>query len=136
MSREVSSETIVKGVRCCKTRKRYSAEEKNRIVLEGLRGEDSLAGSLLPGTRLPLKRRIGLQPRRPHSALGYRHRHPRPSSQSLQISWHLCQGETFKDLLKKCCNFEEQVSCSSSFESNRIEMFPWDEWRVCIDTSI
>jgi len=43
MSREVSSESIVKDIRR-KTRKRYSAEEKIRIVLEGLRGEDSIAG--------------------------------------------------------------------------------------------
>ena len=43
MSREASSESIVKDIRR-KTRKRYSAEEKIRIVLEGLRGEDSIAG--------------------------------------------------------------------------------------------
>lgn len=43
MNREVSSERIVKDIRR-KTRKRYSAEEKIRIVLEGLRGEDSISG--------------------------------------------------------------------------------------------
>ena len=36
---------------CCRTRRRYSTEEKVRIVLEGLRGEESLPvhhRSLLP----------------------------------------------------------------------------------------
>ena len=37
-----SSEEIVKGIRRA-TRKRYSAEEKIRIVLDGLRGEHSIA---------------------------------------------------------------------------------------------
>src|SRR5678816_3270641 len=37
-----SSENIVKGIRRA-TRKRYSAEEKIRIVLDGLRGEMSIA---------------------------------------------------------------------------------------------
>ena len=43
MSREGSSEAVIKDIRR-KTRKRYSTEEKIRIVLEGLRGEDSIAG--------------------------------------------------------------------------------------------
>jgi transposase len=38
----LSSEEIVKGIRRA-TRKRYSAEEKIRIVLDGLRGEHSIA---------------------------------------------------------------------------------------------
>ena len=38
----LSSEQIVKGIRRA-TRKRYSAEEKIRIVLDGLRGEQSIA---------------------------------------------------------------------------------------------
>ena len=42
MSKEVSSENIVKDIRR-KTRKKYSAEEKIRIVLDGLRGEESIA---------------------------------------------------------------------------------------------
>jgi hypothetical protein len=46
MSREVSSESIVKDIRR-KTRKRFSVEEKIRIVLEGLRGEDSISGLCL-----------------------------------------------------------------------------------------
>ncbi|MGA7012387.1 MAG: IS3 family transposase [Pseudolabrys sp.] len=39
---DLSSEEIVKGIRRA-TRKRYSAEEKIRIVLDGLRGERSIA---------------------------------------------------------------------------------------------
>ena len=41
-SRGKSSEKIVKGIRRA-TRKRRSAEEKIRIVLDGLRGEESIA---------------------------------------------------------------------------------------------
>src|ERR1039457_3834967 len=41
-SQKPSSERIVKDIRRA-TRKQYSAEEKIRIVLEGLRGEDSIA---------------------------------------------------------------------------------------------
>ena len=39
-SNALSSEEMVKGIRRA-TRKRYSAEEKIRIVLDGLRGEDA-----------------------------------------------------------------------------------------------
>ena len=39
---DLSSEEIVKDIRRA-TRKRYSAEEKIRIVLDGLRGEHSIA---------------------------------------------------------------------------------------------
>ena len=39
---KMSSERIVKGIRRA-TRKQYSAEEKIRIVLDGLRGEHSIA---------------------------------------------------------------------------------------------
>ena len=39
---DLSSEEIVKDIRRA-TRKRYSAEEKIRIVLDGLRGERSIA---------------------------------------------------------------------------------------------
>jgi len=42
MSSKRSSESIVREIKR-KTRKRYSAEEKIRIVLEGLRGEESIA---------------------------------------------------------------------------------------------
>src|SRR5438477_11164980 len=41
-SNALSSEEMVKGIRRA-TRKRYSAEEKMRIVLDGLRGEYSIA---------------------------------------------------------------------------------------------
>src|SRR2546429_8262510 len=41
-STDLSSEEIVKGIRRA-TRKRYSSEEKIRIVLDGLRGESSIA---------------------------------------------------------------------------------------------
>src|SRR5262245_57929829 len=45
-----SSEQVVKDIRRA-TRKQYSAEEKIRIVLDGLRGESSIAE--LCGTPLP-----------------------------------------------------------------------------------
>ena len=40
--RPSSSEQTIRGIKR-KTRKQYSAEEKIRIVLDGLRGEDSIA---------------------------------------------------------------------------------------------
>ncbi len=40
--RQSSSERIIKDIKRS-TRKQYSAEEKIRIVLDGLRGEDSIA---------------------------------------------------------------------------------------------
>jgi transposase len=39
---EASAEKVVRDIRR-KTRRRFSAEEKIRIVLEGLRGEESIA---------------------------------------------------------------------------------------------
>ena len=42
MSDQDSAESVVRQIRR-KTRRKYSAEEKIRIVLEGLRGEDSIA---------------------------------------------------------------------------------------------
>jgi transposase len=42
MSNKDSAESVVRQIRR-KTRRTYSAEEKIRIVLEGLRGEDSIA---------------------------------------------------------------------------------------------
>ena len=39
---KAAADKVVKGIRR-KTRKHYSAEEKNRIVLAGLRGEESIA---------------------------------------------------------------------------------------------
>ena len=42
MGKQIDSESVVREIRR-KTRKQHSAEEKIRIVLEGLRGEDSIA---------------------------------------------------------------------------------------------
>ena len=42
MAKGASAEKTVKDIRR-KTRRRFSAEEKIRIVLEGLRGEESIA---------------------------------------------------------------------------------------------
>ena len=42
MAKEGRSEKVVQAIRQ-KTRRRFSAEEKIRIVLEGLRGEESIA---------------------------------------------------------------------------------------------
>ena len=42
MPRKPSAEKTVRDIRRA-TRKRYSSEEKIRIVLDGLRGEDSVA---------------------------------------------------------------------------------------------
>ena len=44
------AEKVVKDIRRA-TRKQYSAEEKIRIVLEGLRGEDSIAEPSCAGVR-------------------------------------------------------------------------------------
>jgi transposase len=41
MERETTPESVVREIRR-KTRKKYSAEEKIRIVLEGLKGEESI----------------------------------------------------------------------------------------------
>ena len=41
-NKQTDSERIVKDIKR-KTRKQYSAEEKIRIVLDGLRGEESIA---------------------------------------------------------------------------------------------
>ncbi len=42
MSPKVSSESVVRDIRR-KTRRRFSSEEKIRVILEGLRGEESIA---------------------------------------------------------------------------------------------
>ena len=44
MNKKVSSESVVKDIRR-RTRRKYSSEEKIRIVLDGLRGEDSMSFS-------------------------------------------------------------------------------------------
>ncbi len=45
-TRKSHGEKVVKDIRRA-TRKQYSAEEKIRIVLDGLKGEDSIAGGKL-----------------------------------------------------------------------------------------
>ncbi len=45
MSHAKSAERVVRDIQR-KTRRRFSAEEKIRIVLEGLRGEESIATEL------------------------------------------------------------------------------------------
>ena len=56
MNEKVSAEKTIKDIRR-KTRKRYSAETKICIVLEGLRGEESIvsffAGECIPSIYLP-----------------------------------------------------------------------------------
>ena len=42
------AERVVKDIRR-QTRRQYSAEEKIRIVLEGLRGEENISEALPPG---------------------------------------------------------------------------------------
>lgn len=42
MAKKVSADAVVKDIQR-KTRKKYAAEEKIRIILEGLRGEGSIA---------------------------------------------------------------------------------------------
>ena len=42
MKKKVSSESVVKDIRR-RTRTKYSSEEQIRIVLEGIRGEESIA---------------------------------------------------------------------------------------------
>ena len=50
--RKTSADKVIKDIRLV-TRKQYSAEEKIRIVLEGLRGEETIA---------ELRRREGINP--------------------------------------------------------------------------
>jgi transposase len=46
--RQSSSEQVIKDIKR-NTRKQYGAEEKIRIVLDGLRGEDSIAELVIRG---------------------------------------------------------------------------------------
>ena len=48
MSKAKSAEKVVQEIRR-KTRRQFSAEEKIRIVLEGLRGEESIAAKWVRG---------------------------------------------------------------------------------------
>jgi len=50
MSRKTTSEALVKDIKR-KTRKKYSSEEKIRIILDGLKGETTIA-------ELSLKNRV------------------------------------------------------------------------------
>ncbi len=45
MNKKVSSESVVKGV-SCRTRKKYSSEEKIRNILEGFQSQMSAFGRL------------------------------------------------------------------------------------------
>ena len=57
---KVSSEQIVKDIRRA-TRKHYSAEDKIRIVLDGLRGEYSIADmSIMPWLRFPERQGVDI----------------------------------------------------------------------------
>jgi transposase len=42
MDKKISSESVVKDIRR-RTRKKYSSEKNIRIVIDGLRGEDSIS---------------------------------------------------------------------------------------------
>ena len=65
MSQAKSAEKVVQEIRR-KTRRQFSAEEKIRIVLEGLRGEESIAALCRRDAAVP----AALQPRlQPHRAL-------------------------------------------------------------------
>ena len=51
-SRPRSADKTVRDIRRA-TRRKFSAEEKIRIVLEGLRGEEAIAGTMTLVARLP-----------------------------------------------------------------------------------
>ena len=61
MKEKVSAEALMREIRR-KTRKKYSAEEKVRIVLEGLRGEASLGIDKKPQEGVPIT--LGIPPER------------------------------------------------------------------------
>ena len=48
MAKKKSADSVVRDIRR-RTRRKFSAEEKIRIVLEGIRGEDPLRGLLIVG---------------------------------------------------------------------------------------
>lgn len=67
-TRQSHGELVVKDIRRA-THKRYSAEEKIRIVLDGLKGEDSIAPSCAAGrvsrrASITAGRRSSLRPAR------------------------------------------------------------------------
>ena len=51
-TRQTGAAKAIKDIRRA-TRKQYSAEEKIRIVLDGLRGEETIAGVMPPGRHCP-----------------------------------------------------------------------------------
>ena len=70
MSRKDPAEKAIRDIRR-KTRKRYSAEEKIRIVLSGLRGEESITtDERLAGPEVPPL--INPRPVRPLCGIGRR----------------------------------------------------------------
>ena len=75
MSHAKSPEKVVQEIRR-KTRRQFSAEEKIRIVLEGLRGEESIAA---------LCRREGLNPQTERPQSSSEARRPSPKSPALQV---------------------------------------------------
>ncbi len=77
MSKPSDPEAVVREIRR-KTRRKFSSEEKIRIVLEGLRGEDSIAA---------LCRREGISPN-----LYYRW-----SKDFLEAGKHRLQGDTVRE---------------------------------------
>jgi transposase len=78
MSTKTSSESFVREIKR-KARKKYGTEEKIRIVMEGMRGEDSIAG---------LCRREGINPN-----LYYRW-----NRDFLEAGKKLLQGDTIREV--------------------------------------
>ena len=58
MNKKRSAEKTVRDIRRA-TRRKYSAEEKIRIVIEGLRGEDSIAGCAVEKALTPMSITVG-----------------------------------------------------------------------------
>ena len=91
---ETPSERLVRDIRRA-TRKQYSAEEKIRIVLDGLRGEvtiaDSAAGKACREPVLQLVERVPgswqATARRRHGAVGD-HQHALAAIRALRTSWN------------------------------------------------
>jgi transposase-like protein len=84
MENKDSAEKAVREIRR-KTRRRFSAEEKIRIVLEGLRGEESIASLCRREGIADYNRRFARVPRSEHDA----HRPLQPSDDLTRIfTWH------------------------------------------------
>ena len=76
MAKKESAEKAVRDIRR-KTRRRFSAEEKIRIVIEGLRGEESIASLCRPRTRRPASSGTPPRPRSPTAIQGMKALDPR-----------------------------------------------------------